>query len=163
MWTIFFFMWSLIFLYRRFILFHYKYIFIKIICDDFVSGFVSMQSIRGSTLSARRASEQCIQHASSVQSSLFSSTSLHHQQYSTHNSTSTNTSSTMVTHQQHVSSTRSFDTLKMLNVTGGFPSKNNDLENVNKRLIDEVVTEGDDERPELPIKTRLLQNDLFSR
>lgn len=69
----------------------------------------------------------------------------------------------MVTHQQHVSSTRSFDTLKMLNVTGGFPSKNNDLENVNKRLIDEVVTEGDDERPELPIKTRLLQNDLFSR
>lgn len=142
-----------------------------------------MQSIRGSTVSTRRASEQCIQHQTSLQqSSQFSSTSLHqHQQYSTqafttHNSTtsSSNSSSSVVTQHQHqqqhvVSSTRSFDTFKTLNMSVGYASTNLELENLDKAFGDGVaVREGaddDDERPELPVKTRpsLLQKDVFSK
>lgn len=128
-----------------------------------------MHSTRGSTISTPRASEQCIHQQSSVQS-MFTSKSLHQQQYSTaftHNSTSINTSCSMVTTQQqqqhqHVSSTHSFDTFETLNMSGGYGSMNNELKNLVQGSINGVLREGDDEPPVLPIKTRL-QKDVFFR
>lgn len=146
--------------------FHFKNVVINTITFFFVFlGFVSMHSIRGSMLSTRRASEQ---QQSSLHSTLFSQTtsSHHHQQQSTaFSSTSSNTtsSSSSVVTQQQLSSTRSFDTFKTLNISAGF-----DGMNVERELMEKVSNNDhgaeDDERPELPVKTRpgLLQKDVFN-